>query len=157
MLTQTVNYDVRELEKIEEEEVLKLEEEVEQIAQKVVQYRTSIPDELASLLAFQRPVSTTHSGDGRFESKAHPAPGQESESGRSPGMGRHLESGTTASLVGDIQEEAEKIRLLKHKISSNTSIMPIVLNRIHEYMARMDKLESLKGIIHPALKRKWIS
>ncbi|KAL2460696.1 hypothetical protein Adt_44116 [Abeliophyllum distichum] len=153
MLTQTINYDVRELE--EEEEVLKLEEEVEQIAQKVVQYRTSLPEELASLLAFQRP--TTHPGDGRSKTKAHPAPGQESESGRSLGTGRHLESGNTASLVGVVQEEAERIQFLKQKISSNTSIMPIVLNRIQGYMARMDKLESLNGIIHPAFKRKGIS
>lgn len=46
-----------------EEEVLKLEEEVQQMAENILEYRTSLPDQLrstiSSLLASQRPVLQT--------------------------------------------------------------------------------------------------
>lgn len=48
----------------EEEEVVKLEEEVEQMAQKILDYRTTLPPQLSStissLLQSQRPVLPTH-------------------------------------------------------------------------------------------------
>lgn len=53
--------------------------------------------------------------------------------------------------------EAEKLQLLKQKISSNASALPVILNRMKEYMARIDKLESSNGVIHPAFKRKRTS
>ncbi|KAL0412020.1 UNVERIFIED_CONTAM: hypothetical protein Slati_3791700 [Sesamum latifolium] len=61
MSSQPRNGDAADLhEAAEEEEVLKLEEEIEQMAQKVLEYRTTLPDQLtstlSSLLAFQRPV-----------------------------------------------------------------------------------------------------
>ncbi|XP_022865655.1 uncharacterized protein LOC111385489 [Olea europaea var. sylvestris] len=138
----------------EEEEVLKLEEEVEQIAQKVLEYRTTLPNQLnstlASLFSSQRPIipPTSLSEDGS-------EPGPESEAGHNPGV--PVESNRMASLVGEDQEEAEKIQLLIQKISSNASTMHIVLKRMKDYMARIDKLESSNGIIHPAFKRKRTS
>lgn len=48
----------------EEEEVQKLEEEVKEMAQKILDYRTTLPDQLkstlASVLTAQRPVIHTH-------------------------------------------------------------------------------------------------
>lgn len=51
-------------------------------------------------------------------------------------------------------DEAEKLQLLKQKIASNGTAMPVILNRMKEYMARIDKLDSSNGIIHPSFKRK---
>ncbi|KAL2461571.1 hypothetical protein Adt_44991 [Abeliophyllum distichum] len=138
----------------EEEEVLKLEEEVEQIAQKILEYRTTLPDQLnstlASLLSSQRPIIPPNRlSENESES------GPESDAGPNPGV--PVESNRMASLVGEDQEEAEKVRLLKQKISSNASTMPIVLKRMKDYMARIDKLEASNGIIHPAFKRKRTS
>lgn len=52
---------------------------------------------------------------------------------------------------------AKKIQLLKDKISSNVSAMPIVLKRMKECISKIDKLDSNNGIIHPAFKRKKTS
>ncbi|CAI9764846.1 unnamed protein product [Fraxinus pennsylvanica] len=113
--------DVSKLEEedYEEEEVLKLEEEVEQIAQKVLEYRTTLPDQLnstlASLLSSQRPIITPSS-----LSENGSEPGPESEAGHNSGV--PVESNIMASLVGEDQEEAEKIQLLKQKISRNEQV-----------------------------------
>lgn len=61
--------------------------------------------------------------------------------------------GCGASLAGEVQKEAEKAQLLKQKITSNASALPIVLNRMKEGMARIDKLQSSKKVIHSAFKR----
>lgn len=51
-----------------EEEVQKLEEEVKEMAQKILDYRTTLPDQLkstlVSVLAAQRPVIHTHFDSG---------------------------------------------------------------------------------------------
>lgn len=51
-------------------------------------------------------------------------------------------------------ENAEKVQLLKQKISSNASAMQIVLKRLNDCIARFDMLESSNVIIHPAFKRR---
>ncbi|KAK4415932.1 hypothetical protein Salat_2700600 [Sesamum alatum] len=155
MSPQPGNDDAADLqEAAEEEEVLKLEEEVEQMAQKVLEYRTTLPDQLtstlSSLLASQRPVLPTHLIDEGAETETRTPPGPDSEAGVSQGSARE----NMALSATDGPEEAEKIQLLKQKISSNASALPVVLNRMKEYMARIDKLESSNGIIHPAFKRK---
>lgn len=58
-----------------------------------------------------------------------------------------------AALAGEVQKEAEKAQLLKQKIASNASAMPIVLNRMKEGMAKIDKLQSSNKVIHPAFRR----
>ncbi|CAA3004182.1 Hypothetical predicted protein [Olea europaea subsp. europaea] len=68
----------------EEEEVLKLEEEVEQITQKVLEYRTKLPNQLnsthASLLSSQRPIIpptrlSENGSEPRLELETGPNPG----------------------------------------------------------------------------------
>lgn len=61
--------------------------------------------------------------------------------------------GHGAALAGEVQKEAEKAQLLKQKITSNASAIPIVLNRMKEGMAKIDKLQSSNKAIHPAFKR----
>lgn len=61
--------------------------------------------------------------------------------------------GHGAALAGEVQKEAEKVQLLQQKITSNASAIPIVLNRMKEGMAKIDKLQSSNKAIHPAFKR----
>lgn len=61
---------------------------------------------------------------------------------------------TLALPAPDNSEEAEKMQLLKQKILSNTDALPVLLNRMKDYMARINKLDSSNGIIHPVFKRK---
>ncbi|KAL8028208.1 hypothetical protein ABFX02_14G144100 [Erythranthe guttata] len=138
----------------EEEEIQRLEEEVEQMAQKILEYRTTLPDQLSctlsSLLSSQRPVLPTHLVDPGPEPDTRAPPGPNSVIGATQGPTRE----NMALSVTDDPEESEKLRILKQKISSNASALPVVLNRMKEYMAKMDKLESSNGIIHPVFKMK---
>ena len=58
--------------------------------------------------------------------------------------------------VDEERRTEEKIRLLKEKISSNISAMPIVVKRMKECISRIEKLDSCNGIIHPAFKKQKI-
>ncbi|KAH0733226.1 hypothetical protein KY290_002278 [Solanum tuberosum] len=133
------NDDVSELEEIEEE--------VNQMAERIAEYRGAISVQLkttvSSILTAQRPVLGTHFDDG-----------SESQSGSSGDPSSDvegpIESGNIAILAGDEQ----KVQLLKQKISENASAIPVVLTRMKECMKRIDKLQSCNGVIHPAFKRK---
>ncbi|PIN22847.1 hypothetical protein CDL12_04443 [Handroanthus impetiginosus] len=145
MSTQPHNDDALDLQEFAAEEgVLKLEEEVQQMAEKILEYRTTLPGQLSStlssLLACQRPVLPTR--------LLNEGPGLDSIAGFSKG------------LEGSIElkhRQAEKIQLLNQKILSNALMFRIVLRRMEEYIGRMDKLASSDGIIHPAFKRKCTS
>ncbi|KAM7508662.1 hypothetical protein LguiA_019115 [Lonicera macranthoides] len=123
-------------------EVKNLEAEVNQMAEKILQYRSTLPDQLkttlASILAAQRPVVLT-----RFDDGSEPCP----SSDPNPAAERW------PSQAEENQENEEKLQLLKSKISSNASAMPILLKRMKECISRIDKLDSLKGTIHPSFKR----
>ncbi|XP_073274606.1 uncharacterized protein [Primulina huaijiensis] len=153
MSMRTRNDDESEVREGEEDEVSKLEEEVERMAEQVLEYRTSLPNQLtttlASLLSTQRPMIP--------DPEVRTISGSDSELGSSQGVARPVESGSMVLLVREDREEEEKIQLLKQKISTNASKMQIVLQRMKEYMARIDKLESSNDVIHPAFKRKRTS
>ncbi|KAL3517158.1 hypothetical protein ACH5RR_024060 [Cinchona calisaya] len=141
----------------EEEEVEKLEAEVKEMAQKILNYRTTLPRQLkstlSSFLASQRPILPT-----LFDSGSESQPGPSSpHHPLNPDMVRPIGSGNQALLAGEDQE-SEKIRLLKQKISSNASTIPVVLKRMKDCMTRIDNLDSCNEvIIHPAFKRKRTS
>ncbi|GMY09184.1 Packaging protein [Fagus crenata] len=126
-----------------EDEVEKLESDVKQMAQKLLEYRTTLPDQLRSILTSvltaQRPV---------FPDPSEPP---------NPDAGGQAKDSEGRLCAEEDQETAEKLRLLKDKISSNVSAMPIVLKRMKECISRIDKLDSNNGIIHPAFKRKKTS
>ncbi|XP_042037181.1 uncharacterized protein LOC121783234 [Salvia splendens] len=126
----------------DEEQVLKLELELEETAQKLLDYRTTLPGKLSStissLLQSQRPV----------------LPVPDADAGVNQGL---MRESTGLPVVAD-SDEAEKLQLLKQKISSNATAMPVVvLSRLKEYMARIDALDSSNGIIHPAFEMKRTS
>lgn len=63
-----MGHDENEIEEREEEDVEKLEEDVNEMAQKILDYRTTLPDQLKSALASslvaQRPAFPTHLSHG---------------------------------------------------------------------------------------------
>lgn len=73
----------------EEEEVLRLEEEVEEMAQKIVDYRTTLPGQLTSsisaLLESQRPALPAHLLD-EAELQARTLPGTDADAGVTQGL-----------------------------------------------------------------------
>ncbi|XP_075474373.1 uncharacterized protein LOC142505318 isoform X2 [Primulina tabacum] len=150
MSIRTRNDDESEVREEEEDEVLKLEEEVERMAEKVLDCRTSLPYQLtstlASLLSSQRPIVP--------ELEVGTDTGSDSEVGVGQGVARPGESGSVTLLIREDRGQEEKIQLLKQKMSTNASKMQTVMQRMKEYMARIDKLESPNDVIHPAFKRK---
>ncbi|MCE0482544.1 hypothetical protein HAX54_041373 [Datura stramonium] len=136
------------------EEVGELEEQVNQLADRIAEYRGTIPVQLKSavfsVLTAQRPVLGTHF-DGGPESRSGPSGDPSSD------VGGPIESGNIALLAGEEQKEAEKVQLLKQKISENSSTIPVALNRMNECMTRINKLQLSNGIIHLAFKRKRTS
>ncbi|KAG8363320.1 hypothetical protein BUALT_Bualt19G0010100 [Buddleja alternifolia] len=165
MSSHTRNDDASELqeeeaaeeEAAEEEELQNLEREIEGMAETILKYRTNLPDHLtstlSSILASQRPDLPTHLADEVSDPETRMLTGPDPEAGASQGPVRE----NMALSVSEDPEEAEKIQLLKQKISSNASTLPVILNRMKEYMARIDKLESSNGTIHPVFKRKRTS
>ncbi|XP_041009775.1 uncharacterized protein LOC121253916 [Juglans microcarpa x Juglans regia] len=131
----------------EDDELEQLESDVMEMAQKILDYRATLPDQLrttlSSVLAAQRPV---------FPNGLEPAP----SGGPISDAGQVSSSDGAQQLEGD-QEATEKIRLLKEKISNNVSAMPVVLKRMKECLSKIDKLDSYNGIVHPAFKRKGTS
>uniref|UniRef100_A0A7N1A8A3 Uncharacterized protein n=1 Tax=Kalanchoe fedtschenkoi TaxID=63787 RepID=A0A7N1A8A3_KALFE len=131
------------LEKRSEEEdtglddVEELESEVNEMARKIMEYRSSLPELLkagfASLLEARIPVVAL--------------PDKETGASDKDGALRNLEAEID-------QETSEKIRLLKQKISSNAAAMPVVLKRMNECIARIEKLDSCKFTVNPVFKRK---
>ncbi|XP_009629642.1 uncharacterized protein [Nicotiana tomentosiformis] len=138
--------EVDEAERQLEEEVRELEEGINQTAERILELRTTLPHQLkttlASLLVAQRPVSYA---------------GSESQPGCSSDPLTSGPSQRGAPLAEEVQKQAEKVQLLKQKISSIGSALPVVLNRRKECMARIDKLQPNKKTIHPAFKRKRTS
>lgn len=139
----------------EEEEIEKIEAEVKEMGEKILNYRTTLPlqlkSSLSSILAAQRPIILpTH-----FDSGSESQPGPSTHPG--PDGVRPIGSGNGALLEGEYQE-TEKIELLNQKFSSNASVMPVILKRMKDCMRRIDHLDSCNGIIiHPAFKSKRTS
>ncbi|KAL6981953.1 hypothetical protein U1Q18_023574 [Sarracenia purpurea var. burkii] len=135
----------------EEDKLEKLESDVNQMAQKILEFRTTLPDQLknalASTLSAQRPLFLPHLPDC---SDPGPSGNPNSDSGLS-------HSGKRPPLAEEDQETAEKIWLLREKLSSNVSALPVLLERMKECISRIDHLESCNGFVHPAFKRKRTS
>lgn len=147
-----MGHDENELEEREEEDVEKLEEDVNEMAQKILDYRTTLPDQLKSALASslvaQRPAFPTRLSDG-----SEPGP-----SGcTNPDAEGPIELGRRPPLAQEDHDTAEKTRLLKQKISSNASALPVLLKRMKECISRIESRESCNEFIPPVFKRKKTS
>ncbi|XVF22556.1 hypothetical protein REPUB_Repub12eG0181900 [Reevesia pubescens] len=123
-----------------EEDLKELESDVKKMAEKILEYRSTIPDQLKttldSILSSQRP---NLSGI---------------DDGLEPGPSREGNADLKEIELDKVRRVEEKIRLLKEKISSNISAMPVVVKRMKECISRIEKLDSCNGIIHPAFKKR---
>ncbi|EXC06826.1 hypothetical protein L484_017292 [Morus notabilis] len=130
---------------VEPEDLEKLESEVKELAEKILHYRAALPEKLkntfVSVLAAQRPYLPDLSEPGTSGEVSNP------------------DAGNVTSNVpaNGAQGTLEKIQLLKDKISSNASAMPVVVKRMQECLLKIDKLDSQNLTIHPAFKRKRTS
>ncbi|KAI3829236.1 hypothetical protein L1987_03353 [Smallanthus sonchifolius] len=121
------------------EELENLEEDVKLMAQKIADFRKTLPeqlkDTLASIISAQRPA---------IDDDSDPGPSCNSDLD----VRTHLDS--------EDREHAEKVETIKQKISNNASAMPLLVKRMKVCISRMDKLNSFKQeTIHPAFTRKW--
>ncbi|QCE12269.1 hypothetical protein DEO72_LG10g3511 [Vigna unguiculata] len=115
-------------------EVVKLESDLKQMAQKILEYRTTLPDQLSSTLHSILDAHRPYFPLGASE--------------------QNMSREETSSAPED-PETAKKLKLLNEKISSNCSAMPIVLKRMKDCITRIEKFDSYKdATIHPAFKRK---
>ncbi|KAG8477423.1 hypothetical protein CXB51_030377 [Gossypium anomalum] len=120
-----------------EEDLEELESDVKKMAEKILEYRSAIPDQLkttlASVLSSQAP---DFSGIDEAGSSGERNPDSED---------RELDTE---------KRMKEKIQLLKEKISSNISAMPVLVNRMKECISRIEELDSGDSVIHPAFKKR---
>ncbi|XP_058083384.1 uncharacterized protein LOC131231262 [Magnolia sinica] len=131
----------------EEEEIQALEREVKEMAQKILDFRRTLPDllkkTLESSLAASRPILPQIDA---------------AEAGisadRDLGAREHAESSKGVVLAEEDPEAAEKLRLLKLKLSKNLSAMPVILKRMRDCIEAIDKLDQYDVTAHPAFKRK---
>ncbi|KAF7139449.1 hypothetical protein RHSIM_Rhsim07G0016100 [Rhododendron simsii] len=225
-----MGHDENELEQREEEDVEKLEEDVNEMAQKILHYRTTLPDQLKSALASslvaQRPAFPTHLSHGsepgpsgctnpvlsRHQCRTEMVVNGKSLNSRSGRSGTALcvaalelqdlgilvplilleawqcdfpqgihvfealigsqgtdlfgvltdaegpiELGRRSPLAQEDHDTAEKTRLLKQKISSNASALPVLLKRMKECISRIESREPCNEFIPPVFKRKKTS
>ncbi|KAI3701207.1 hypothetical protein L2E82_45856 [Cichorium intybus] len=133
------------------EELDELEEDVKNMAQKIAEFRETLPDQLknslASIIAAQRPAILTGIDD-----DSHPGPSDNpNPDARTRLDSEHMDK----ILVEKDPKHTEKIQIIKQKISDNASMMPILVTRMKECMSRINKLQHFKqDVIHPAFTRK---
>ncbi|XP_047323187.1 uncharacterized protein LOC124926907 [Impatiens glandulifera] len=148
-IAHTGDSELEEEEDQEEEELENLEAEVKEMAQRILEYRTTMPEQ------FKRALESTLSAQRPFM----PAPNLllERSAAAEPSShgGPNEEGNEEGGLVEEDKEILEKAELVKRKNSKNLSSMPVVMKRMKECMARIDKLEETRlGFIHPAFRKK---
>ncbi|XP_039042579.1 uncharacterized protein LOC120181550 isoform X2 [Hibiscus syriacus] len=119
-----------------EADLEELEADVKKMAEEILEYRSTIPDQLKDTLASV------------FSSQRPNFP----DVGSEPGSSGELNPEETELE----QRTKEKIQLLKEKISSNISAMRAILNRMKKCISRMEVLSSGNGVIHPAFKKRRV-
>ncbi|XP_072957143.1 uncharacterized protein [Typha angustifolia] len=143
----------------EEEEVVgirELEREVSEMGRRILEYRRTIPDRLleglSSSFVSQRPhlppqvvgVSSPLDRSAQAGVSGDPVAEAWERSGQNDG----------ASFAEPDQRMLEKLDTFRAKTASNIAAMPIILKRMNECIAKIDKLEQCNIKIHPAFTRK---
>ncbi|GKU88159.1 hypothetical protein SLEP1_g2457 [Rubroshorea leprosula] len=119
------------------EDLEQLESDLPKMAQKILEYRAALPDELKATLAtglsVHRPILPG----------MDPGPSKE----RNPDS-RPVESNSENSIISMADGEkrtTEKIVSVEDKVSAK---------RLRECIFRMEKLDSCNGIMHPAFRKR---
>ncbi|XP_011625071.1 uncharacterized protein LOC105420998 isoform X1 [Amborella trichopoda] len=111
----------------EDKELLVLEQEVKEMAQTIIHYRTTLmnPETFSSLLVSMRPAFLARNPNLQAEEPT--------------------ESTERPMTVDEDPETSEKIKLLKSRISANASALPAILKRMKTSLARMEELDRQEG------------
>lgn len=137
-----------DVEEEEEEEVKELEREVREIGERILHFRSTVPELLKKTLE-----SSLRSTSPLLSPSIHAAESSIVQD-RHSDAGENIELRKGAPVTEEDPDIAGKIILLKSKISSNISAMPVILKRMNECIAAIDKLDKCNIDIHPAFKRK---
>ncbi|QHO39544.1 hypothetical protein HN51_005742 [Arachis hypogaea] len=124
-------------------ELESLESELKQMAHKILEHRSTLPDQLKSTL-----LSILDAHRPLFPHPSHHA-------STPPGALDHNIYQSEGSPAPEDPETAKKVKLLNEKITQNCSTMPVILKRMKDCIARIEKLDSYNAaVIHPAFKAK---
>ncbi|KAL1199991.1 hypothetical protein V5N11_007200 [Cardamine amara subsp. amara] len=133
---------------LDEGDLDKLELDVRQMAQKISEYRQTLPDNLRntldSVLSPYIPVFPN------FDSGSDPLP---------PSRLPIPETQVVPVVLGaEEQESGEKMMQFKERMSRNAVNIPKVVKRMRECIESIDKLDSLEVVtMHPAFRRRRIN
>ncbi|KAK4746478.1 hypothetical protein SAY87_012790 [Trapa incisa] len=130
-----------------EEDLEQLELEVKNMAEKILHYRSTLPEKLKNAFAL---VASAHRPefpqiDSGSEPSASVAPHR--------GLCRDSDLVANSSVSKRDIDTAKKIGLLKEKTMKNIAALPIILNRMKECISTIDNLDSHPSSIHPAFRK----
>ncbi|ONK71854.1 uncharacterized protein A4U43_C04F13070 [Asparagus officinalis] len=142
----------------DERDLEELEREVKEMAEKILECRRTMPgrifEALSSHLVAQRPLIP----DLGFTSSSSSISGRDTEAGTSRGPSRELRENDEliqgASLVEADAGMLEKLQTFRDKTASNVAQLPVILKRMNECIARLDRIDKYDVNLHSAFKRK---
>ncbi|OWM64240.1 uncharacterized protein LOC116200500 [Punica granatum] len=140
-----------EMESESEEELRRLESEVKQMAEKILHFRRTLPDQLKDAFSLLASAHRPELPPVELGSAAGPS------SSSHQGLSRNSEPGEDSSVSDRERETAKKIELLKEKTLKNVSGMPVLLKRMKECISTIDNLNSNPSSIHPAFRKERTS
>ncbi|CAN6461697.1 unnamed protein product [Victoria cruziana] len=130
---------------VEDSDIERLEEEVSEMVERILNYRRAVPEQLkvaiGSFLVTSRP-DLLRFGGGASDVAMEGTESTEPE-----------RSSNEPSLSEDDREASEKLNLIKTRISRNISSIPVILTRLKTCIERIDKLDGYKIETHIAFKR----
>ncbi|XP_030541040.1 uncharacterized protein LOC115748630 isoform X2 [Rhodamnia argentea] len=124
-----------------EEEIERLESDVSQMAEKILRYRTNLPDQLKQALDLLKSAE-------RFDvTSSRPGTSGDSDQG----------AGEMSAAVARDAEMSKKVQLLREKTAANASMAPILLKRMKDCVSLIDNLSTQEDStirIHSTFNRK---
>ncbi|XP_008804023.2 uncharacterized protein LOC103717422 [Phoenix dactylifera] len=122
------------------------------MARRILDFRRTIPDRLmeafSSRLVAQRPLLPPQIGSASAPSETLVG----ADSGADVRLESQLTWGTSPAEADQLM--LGKLNIFRAKTASNIAAMPVILKRLNDCIARIDKLDQYNASIHPVFKRK---